>query len=161
AVECLLELARNEPEEVGRASVLVEAIRRILHYFRPVPVFFGTTKPNEGIVEVLQSSCGDLSDLEKRWLEKKLLFFLSRFDMEEEAIKRLYPLSRVPADDSPRVIVMDPQIRFGRPTIVEHGTPTDILCERHQAGESITDLAADYDLPSSAVEEAIRYEAKP
>ncbi len=56
-------------------------------------------------------------------------------------------------------MVMDPRIRFGRPTVVAHGTPTDILLERHQAGDSIAELADDYGIPAAEVEEAIRFEA--
>jgi uncharacterized protein (DUF433 family) len=74
---------------------------------------------------------------------------------------RLYPFSRVPAEGSPRAIVMDPRIRFGRPTIAGQGVPTDILFERHQAGDSLGVLADDYGIPAAEIEEAIRYEAMP
>jgi uncharacterized protein (DUF433 family) len=127
----------------------------------PVPIFFGAAPPDEGVASILASCCSPLTEEERRWLEKRLRLCLGRFDMEDGIPARLYPFSRVPAEDSPRLVVMDPQIRFGRPTITAHGTPTDILLERHQAGDSIADLAADYDLRTAEVEEAIRFEAKP
>jgi uncharacterized protein (DUF433 family) len=71
---------------------------------------------------------------------------------------RLFPFSREPAHDCPRTVVIDPEIRFGRPTLSTSGIPTDILFDRHQAGDSVADLAADYDLPLGDVEEALRYE---
>jgi uncharacterized protein (DUF433 family) len=37
--------------------------------------------------------------------------------------------------------------------------PTAVLHERWKAGDSITDLAEDYDRPAAEIEEALRYEA--
>jgi uncharacterized protein (DUF433 family) len=101
-----------------------------------------------------------LNNEERRWLENKLLLCLARFDLDGGAPTRLFPFSRTPAEGSPRAIVIDPRIRFGRPTVARHGTPTDILFERHQAGDSITEMADDYGIPAADVEEAIRFEAK-
>ena len=92
-------------------------------------------------------------------LRKWLVLRLERVTLEDGLPVRLYPFSRDPAEDSPRLIVQDPRIRFGRPTISGKGLPTDILFERYQAGDSITELAADYDLPLAEMEEAIRYES--
>jgi len=41
------------------------------------------------------------------------------------------------AKDDPKVIVIDPDISFGRPVIVGTRIPTSILAERYQAGESV------------------------
>jgi uncharacterized protein (DUF433 family) len=161
AMESLMEMARSEPRKGGRRDAIREATQRFLRCHFQVPVFFGTAPRDEGVARVLESCCDPLTEEERRWLEKRLLLCLARFDMEDGVPSRLYPFSRVPAEESPRIVVMDPRIRFGRPTITRHGTPTDILLERHQAGDSIADLAADYDLPVAEVEEAIRYEAKP
>ena len=35
---------------------------------------------------------------------------------------------------------------------------TEIVMERYMAGESIHDLAADYDCPTTGIEEAVRFE---
>jgi uncharacterized protein (DUF433 family) len=161
AVESLLEMARGGPREGGRGDAFREAARRILWGHLPVPAFFGNVPPDEGVARVLASCRGPLTEEEVLWLEKRLRLCLGRFDMEDGLPTRLYPFSRVPAEESPRVVVMDPRIRFGRATIAGHGTPTDILLERHQAGDSIAELAEDYGLPPSEVEEAIRFEAKP
>jgi uncharacterized protein (DUF433 family) len=161
AVESLRELVRNELRDRGRGEVISEAAWRILRD-RPGLVFFGEVGHEEGVANTL-SSCGDrLNDGERRWLEKRLLLCLGRFDLDGGTPCRLYPFSRVPPDkESPRTVVMDPTIRFGRPTVATHGTPTDILFERHQAGDSIAELADDYGIAAAEVEEAIRYDAKP
>lgn len=91
-------------------------------------------------------------------------FFVRRLHAVELASGeplRLYPPTRSPSDGSPRLIVIDPRIRFGRPTVARTGTPTDVLFERYRAGDSVAALAEDYDLTTDEVEEAIRYEVTP
>ena len=55
-------------------------------------------------------------------------------------------------------MVIDPRIAFGRLTIAGTGIVTDILKERYKAGDSIEDLAFDYDCDRLSLEEAIRCE---
>jgi uncharacterized protein (DUF433 family) len=161
AVQSLLELRRMEPRDGGRANAIGETAWRILEKAVAAPPIFGPAPPEEGATWLLQVGEGRLNDEEKRWLEKRLLLCLGRIDLEGGVPSRLYPLSRVPPEGCPRVVVLDPRIRFGRPSITGSGIPTDILFERHQAGDSITELADDYGLPASEIEEAIRYEGIP
>lgn len=77
---------------------------------------------------------------------------------------KLYPFIRhteSPAAPSAasRLIVINPAVSFGRPALAGSGVPTSSLYERYQAGDSIATLARDFGLETSAVEEAIRYEA--
>ena len=69
---------------------------------------------------------------------------------------RLYPFVSGGADRRP--IAIDPQIAFGRPVVLRVGVSTGIITERIDAGETIADLAGDYDLSLAEVEEAILYE---
>ncbi len=54
--------------------------------------------------------------------------------------------------------MIDPEVQFGRPVLAGTGIPTLVIANRYKAGESITDLARDYDRPEAEIEEAIRYE---
>lgn len=54
-------------------------------------------------------------------------------------------------------IVLDPRLGAGRLTIAGTGVTVDTIHGRFMAGESIELLAADYDLPESAIQEAIRH----
>ena len=72
---------------------------------------------------------------------------------------RLFPFTRPTQQKSPRMIVIDPRIAFGRPVIAGTGIPTAVLHERWKAGEGLSSLAEDYDRPLEEIEEAIRYEA--
>jgi uncharacterized protein (DUF433 family) len=77
---------------------------------------------------------------------------------------KLYPFTRdteaeaTPASD-PRVVVMNPAVSFGRPVVAGTGIPVSSIYERYRAGDSVADLAQDFRLEISAIEEAIRCEA--
>jgi uncharacterized protein (DUF433 family) len=71
---------------------------------------------------------------------------------------RLYPFTRKREADEPKIIVIDPWISFGRPTITGTGIATSIVAERYKAGESVDELAQDYGCERNYVEEAVRCE---
>ena len=71
---------------------------------------------------------------------------------------RLYPFTRKREADEPKIIVIDPYVSFGRPTITRRGIATCIIAERYKAGESIDELAQDYGCERGHVEEAVRVE---
>jgi uncharacterized protein (DUF433 family) len=71
---------------------------------------------------------------------------------------RLYPFTRKRLQDEPKAIVIDPSISFGKPVMAGSGIPTSIVAERYKAGETIRELADDYERPQSDIEEAIRCE---
>jgi uncharacterized protein (DUF433 family) len=71
---------------------------------------------------------------------------------------RLYPFTRKPLPGSPKSVVIDPAVSFGRPVIAGTGIPTAIIAERYKAGDSIEQLATDYSRDRSEIEEAIRCE---
>lgn len=91
--------------------------------------------------------------------------YLKRIERDAKGLPiRLYPFTRdtesnaAPKSD-PRVVVMNPAISFGRPVIVGTGIPVSSIYERYRAGDSVADLAKDFRLDTSAIEEAIRCEA--
>jgi len=76
---------------------------------------------------------------------------------------RLYPFTRKRADRqsllaAPKFVMIDPEIQFGRPVLTGTGIPTLVIADRYKAGESISDLARDYNRPEEEIEEAIRCE---
>jgi uncharacterized protein (DUF433 family) len=71
---------------------------------------------------------------------------------------RLYPFLWTAAPSEERPIVIDPRIAFGRPVVQRKGVSTSAIAERIDAGETVQDIAADYDLGPSEVEQAILYE---
>lgn len=86
--------------------------------------------------------------------------YIQRIDWDEEGIAScLYPLTRSgEPSDSPKLVVINPKVAFGRPVVVDTGIPTDILAERFKAGEDLSELAEDYGCSLEKISEAIRYE---
>jgi uncharacterized protein (DUF433 family) len=70
---------------------------------------------------------------------------------------RLYPFTRDEFAASPRLIVLDPRVRFGRPCLAGTNTPAEDVAERFQAGESLAALCSDMGITQEAAEEAVRY----
>jgi uncharacterized protein (DUF433 family) len=66
--------------------------------------------------------------------------------------KRWFPLKRS------SVVVLDPQIAFGKPVLAEYGVRTDLVVETYRAEKSKKMAASLYGIPISAVDAAIRYE---
>jgi len=72
---------------------------------------------------------------------------------------RLYPyVSPEPSAD--RAIVIDPTIAFGRPVISRAGISTGAIVGRIDAGETVRDVAEDYELTMAEIEDAVLYERR-
>ncbi len=94
-------------------------------------------------------------------MKRILEMYLDRIERDERGIPvRLYPVTRRQVEQAPRVISIDPRIRFGKPCIAGTRIPTVIIAERHEAGDSIALLAKDYGRSSEEIEEALRYESR-
>lgn len=88
--------------------------------------------------------------------------YLKRIEWERSCVpSRLFPITRIDHVDSPRIITLDPRIAFGRPIVDSKSIKTSIIAERFKAGESMAELAEDYELSPGEIEEAIRYETAP
>ncbi len=83
---------------------------------------------------------------------------LARFEWEEDAFPAaLFP--PMPTLDLPdRVIAISPKKSFGLPYLVKKGISTAVVALRFDTGESIDEIAEDYDLPVRDVSAAIVYE---
>jgi uncharacterized protein (DUF433 family) len=84
---------------------------------------------------------------------------LRRIEHDQSGLAlRLYPFTRKPESKSPKLIVIDPRVSFGKSVVVGTGIPTSIIADRYKTGESIDDLAEDYGRKRFEIEEAIRSE---
>ena len=71
---------------------------------------------------------------------------------------RFYPFTRGYGCEDPKLVVIDPAVSFGRPVIAGSGVRTSVVARRIKGGEQVADVADDYLLDQSQIEEAIRYE---
>lgn len=106
---------------------------------------------------------GQLLDASKEGqiaIKETLEIYLTRIEPDEQGIAaRLFPFVHSSGKkDEPKVIVIDPNISFGRPVIFGTRIPTQVLADRYQAGESIEMLTEDYDCDRTLIETALEYE---
>jgi uncharacterized protein (DUF433 family) len=88
-----------------------------------------------------------------------LLEHLKRVEWDEWQFPvRLYPFLLADATTEERPIAIDPAIAFGRPVVVSRGISTSAIASRLDVGESVADLATDYDLDPAEIERAAVYE---
>jgi uncharacterized protein (DUF433 family) len=81
---------------------------------------------------------------------------LERVELDDRRLPlRLYPWRREPTE--PRIIALDPRRSFGRPTVVGSAVQSATIIDRHRAGESVAQLAVDYDLSGDVIEGVLRW----
>jgi uncharacterized protein (DUF433 family) len=79
---------------------------------------------------------------------------------------KLYPFvvppvrvgTKLIVEDRSKLIAVDPYVSFGRPVITGTGIPSEAIAERFLGGDSMADLAEDFDRPIGEIEQAIRYQ---
>lgn len=105
---------------------------------------------------------GQLINLNKHGqlaMKAVLSAYLKRIERDEAGLAiRLFPFTRRPGEDSPRLIAIDPLVAFGRPVIAGTRIPTVEVAERYKAGDTIDDLLREYDASEVQIHEAIRCE---
>lgn len=74
-------------------------------------------------------------------------------------VTTLYPLpGGKPLLDWPETVSMNPRVAFGRPVIASTSIPTSTIAKRITAGETIPQLAEDYERSTDEIFEAVRWE---
>jgi uncharacterized protein (DUF433 family) len=86
--------------------------------------------------------------------------FLRRVKRDAQGLPELFfPFTRSEVgSECPMDIVINPAVVFGRPVIFGTRISTAVIFERYTAGESIIDIATDYNVDPRPVEEALRCE---
>ena len=83
--------------------------------------------------------------------------YLHRIERDEKGLLlRLYPF--LDAKRSGRLIAIDPHRKFGRPYLVDAGVETSVIVSRHRAGESVAELARDFNTTKASIEGALLFE---
>lgn len=112
--------------------------------------------------DLLLEKYGELVNLSKSGqmaLRIALEAHLKRVEWDEDLFPlRLFPMVRGEVISGRRLIVIDPEIAFGRPIVYGRGISTAAITSRIDAGESVQDIAADYDLEPHEIEEAVVFE---
>jgi uncharacterized protein (DUF433 family) len=92
-------------------------------------------------------------------MREMLQTYLHRIERDASGrAAKLYLFTGAPKPEAMKVVVVDPRVSFGRPVLAGTGIATDVIAKRYKAGDSIAELADDYDRSQSEIEEAIRCE---
>jgi uncharacterized protein (DUF433 family) len=104
----------------------------------------------------------------QRALREVIEAHLHRIDQDVDGLAvRLFPFVRSSPEsitppnlllNEPKIISLDPRVRFGRPVIAGTSIPTVEIAERFRAGDRVAALADEYGRPPAEIEEAIRCE---
>ncbi|MDR3738708.1 MAG: DUF433 domain-containing protein [Terracidiphilus sp.] len=94
----------------------------------------------------------------QRGIPQVLSTYLHRIDRLDNQEFRFFPF--VVSDDAeePRTIEMSPRVAFGRPVLANTGIATEVIAGRFKARDSIADLAEEYGVSTSLIEDAVRWE---
>jgi len=88
--------------------------------------------------------------------------YLKRIHRDVKGIPvKLYPFLRKTDTEKPNPptpIEIDPRVAFGRPVLKGRAVPTGVLADRFKAGDTVEELAADFNVTAAVIEEAIRCE---
>jgi uncharacterized protein (DUF433 family) len=114
-------------------------------------------------VELFIDRLGQLVNLSKQGqlgIPQVLGAYLRRVERDARGIPiKLFPFTRKSTtDDTSTPVEIDPTVAFGRPVLRARGVATAVLADRFKAGDTLAELAADYDVANEEVEEAIRVE---
>ncbi len=80
--------------------------------------------------------------------------FLERIEFDDQGPAGVVARLRPDGPGSP--VVIDPEVRFGSPTV--RGIPTEAITEQVRGGDSIESVAGDFELPLGLVVAALTYE---
>lgn len=101
----------------------------------------------------------DLSNSGQLALRKVLEAHLRRVEWDPSRLPiRFYPFLSSDNASEQRIIAIDPGVAFGRPIVERAGVSTQVIVDRLDAGEAVEDLATDYGITSTDVEQAVLYE---
>jgi len=154
-----------------RHGVRLPKVRRALDYvqrqFKIERPLIDQTFQTDGL-DLFVERYGDLINASREGqqaMKEIISVYLKRIERDAKGLPiKLYPFTRDTESDAapktdPRVVVMNPSVSFGRPVIAGTGIPVSSIYERYKAGDSVAELAQDFNLETGAVEEAIRCEA--
>jgi uncharacterized protein (DUF433 family) len=160
----LAAIRRRHGVKLPKVRTALDYVKRQFQIERPlIDQTFQTDR-----LDLFVERYGDLINASRKGqqaMKEIISVYLRRIERDAKGLPiKLYPFTRdtqsdVAPQSDPRVVVMNPAVSFGRPVIAGTGIPVSSIYERYRAGDSVAELAQDFRLDTSAIEEAIRCEA--
>lgn len=160
----LAAIRRRHGVKLPNVRTALDYVKRHFHIERPL---IDQTFQTDGL-DLFVERYGDLINASREGqqaMKEIISVYLMRIERDAKGLPiKLYPFTRDTESDAapktdPRVVVMNPSVSFGRPVIAGTGIPVSSIYERYRAGDSVAELAHDFNLETGAIEEAIRCEA--
>jgi len=160
----LAAIRRRHGVKLPKVRAALDYVKRQFHIDRPL---IDQTFQTDGL-DLFVERYGELINASREGqhaMKEIISVYLQRVERDTKGLPiKLYPFTRDTESDAapksdPRVVVMNPAVSFGRPVIAGTGIPVSAVYERYKAGDSVAQLAQDFRLEISAIEEAIRCEA--
>jgi uncharacterized protein (DUF433 family) len=83
--------------------------------------------------------------------------YLRRIERHNDDV-RFFPFVVRDVDDEPKNVQIAPSIAFGKPVLAGTGITTEVIAGRFLNRDSISDLAEEYGVDASKIEDALRWE---
>ncbi|MBV9613064.1 MAG: DUF433 domain-containing protein [Acidobacteriaceae bacterium] len=157
----LAAIRRNHGVKLPKVRTALDYVRRQFHIERPL---MSQAFQTDGL-DLFVERYGQMINASREGqqaLKEVIGIYLRRIERDAKGLPiKLYPFTRetdaarVPLQD-PKLVVMTPTVSYGRPVVAGTGIPVAAIYERYRAGDSVAELADDFRLDTSAVEEAIR-----
>lgn len=95
-------------------------------------------------------------------MRETLKHLLTRVKWNADGLaSRFFPVIEwVPEPGTDKIIFLDPLIRFGKPVIAGKGVPTSAIVSLIDAGDSVDDVADEFDCSPEQIKAAIQFEAQ-
>ncbi len=160
----LAAIRRRHGVRLPKVRTALDYVKRQFHIERPL---IDQTFQTDGL-DLFVERYGDLINASREGqqaMKEIISVYLERIERDTKGLPiKLYPFTRDTESDAapkrdPRLVVMNPSVSFGGPVVACTGIPVSSIYERYRAGDSVADLAHDFRLGASEIEEAIRCEA--
>ena len=131
---------------------IVDECQEIFEVERPLITLRFKANGRYAFVERKDGNLVGLLGAKRQRAWDEILNFLETVEYEGDFVTKWWPLGK----DTP--VIVDPDYGFGLPVIDGIGLRTEIVLERMQAGESETEIAADFRVPVELIAGAMQFE---
>jgi uncharacterized protein (DUF433 family) len=162
-MQVIAELRREYSVSMGRVRAALQFLADHVPVRHPLVEKELSVTPNQRVYIVHDGRYIDISSGGQWPLDAVVRNLLRRVTRGRKGIVSFFPRVAVPQSvaidaDEYAPIAIDPEICFGRPVIAGTGIPTDVIADRHRGGDSVKEIAEDYDLAEDKIAAALTFE---
>jgi uncharacterized protein (DUF433 family)/DNA-binding transcriptional MerR regulator len=138
------------------------ALKEVSNHIRSDRPLLDANFATDGI-DIFLDADQSLVNLSKRGqlaIKEVISLYLRRIERGSDGLPtRLFPFIVTESDDEPKTISISPAVSFGKSVLTGTGVSTAVIAGRFASRDSILDLATEYGVNPSSIEDAIRWEA--